>query len=406
MAKLINTSSLDSLAKGLDDRAKELVEVEKNRALAAEGVLQTAIDGKSDDDHTHNDIYYTKTEIDADYYTSEQVDDLFASVETDITTALSAKLDTSVATEHFIQSALSQEGESYDSHTLFKGEKVISPLVNTNTVIDDDGTTLTTYLSYFDTSITSLSSSIGNGDELLTDAKDSVVSCINELQTEINTHNHNDSYYTKTEIDTKESDLSGAIADEESRAKAEEQVLSERIDTLSSDKADATALNSYQLITDDTLSTANKTIPNAINELLTKITDEESRAKAEEEALSKSIDTINANKADTTALNSYQLITDDTLETSNKKIPNAINELKSTIETNASNTTTNFSNVNSSIASIESKNNTQDSEISTLKTDVSDLITRMGGITLKQVTQAEYDALATKESNVLYIITQ
>ena len=123
-------------------------------------------------EHIHDDKYYTETEVD------KKIEDLNVVIDT--------KLDTNVATTHFIQSVLSQEGEIYDSHTLYKGEKIISPLVNTNTVIDDDGTTLTAYLSYFDTSINSISAAIGNGDQLLTDAKDSVVNCINELQTEIN----------------------------------------------------------------------------------------------------------------------------------------------------------------------------------------------------------------------------
>ena len=43
MAKLINTSNLDTLAKGLNNRTKELVDIEKNRAMAVEGVLENSI---------------------------------------------------------------------------------------------------------------------------------------------------------------------------------------------------------------------------------------------------------------------------------------------------------------------------------------------------------------------------
>ena len=138
-------------------------------------------------EHIHDDKYYTETEIDGKIEDiNESINEQVAEITGLLEVLNGTKLDTNVATTHFIQSALSQEGESYDSHTLFKGEKIISPLVNTNTVIDDDGTTLTAYLSYFDTSINSISAAIGNGDQLLTDAKDSVVNCINELQTEIN----------------------------------------------------------------------------------------------------------------------------------------------------------------------------------------------------------------------------
>ena len=44
MTKLINTSNLDKLAKGLNNRAEDLVDIEKGRAMAVEGALQTSID--------------------------------------------------------------------------------------------------------------------------------------------------------------------------------------------------------------------------------------------------------------------------------------------------------------------------------------------------------------------------
>jgi len=150
--------------------------------------------------HNHDNRYYTETEIDGKI---EDINEVINGEVAEITGALEVlngnKLDTSVAAANFIQSTLFQEGEVYDSHTLIKGERIISPMVRFNTVIDDDGTQLTAYLSYFDTSINTLLTSIGNGDELLTDAKDNMVACINELQTEINNLNN--------ELDTKIDDI-------------------------------------------------------------------------------------------------------------------------------------------------------------------------------------------------------
>ena len=191
--------------------------------------------------HNHDDLYYTETEIDAKI---EDINETINNQVTEISASLEyldgAKANTSDALAIFIQSILSQEGESYDAHTLVKGEKLISPLVNTNTVVDDDGTTLTLYLSYFDTSINNLSSSIGNGDELLTDAKDSIVSCINELQTEINN--------LDTELDTKIEDINETINEQVAGLqasianKADQSYVDEKLEVV-----DALTLNGYSI---------------------------------------------------------------------------------------------------------------------------------------------------------------
>jgi hypothetical protein len=209
---MIDSEKLAVLAKALDSRSKDLVKKEKDRALEAEEDLNAAIDllelGKVDyedleeyqkqsDDSLATDnktIVGAITEIDGKIKDiNETINNQVIEISASLEYLNNTKLDTSVATTHFIQSVLSKEEESYDLHILFKDEtveKIISPLVSIDTVIDNDGATLTTYLSYFDTAINNLTSSIGNGDELLTDAKDNVVSCINELQTEINNLNN------------------------------------------------------------------------------------------------------------------------------------------------------------------------------------------------------------------------
>ena len=296
MSKLISTGTLSTFYDGIKDSIKD----EEDRAKAVEESLQAAINTLNDN-----------------------------------------KLNTNAAVSAFIQSAVSSTGEVYDVHTLYKEGRVISPLVNIGTVIDDDGTQSSNHMLSFQNEINELHAAIGDGSALLTDAKDTVVACINELQTEINTLNE--------QLETEVSDLDGAITNEESRAKAEEGALAERISTVETNKADANDLNRYQLIQDDALQTANKRIPDAINELQSEIIDEASRAKAEEQALSRSIDTLSSNKADNNALNSYQLIQDNALDTSNKRIPDAINELKSAIDSNKTDVNSKISGINTSI---------------------------------------------------------
>lgn len=208
MSKMIDSEKLATLAKALDSRSKNLVKKEKDRALEAEENLSAAIEllelekldfedlegyQKQSDDSLATDnktIVGAITEIDGKIKDiNETINNQVAEITGSLEALNGSKLNISDATTHFIQSILSKEEESYDLHILFKGEtaeKIISPLVSVNTVIDNDGTALATYLSNFDTSINILSTSIGDGSKLLTDAKDDIVSCINELQTEIN----------------------------------------------------------------------------------------------------------------------------------------------------------------------------------------------------------------------------
>ena len=63
MSKFISTSNLNKLSKALNDRIKLLVGEEKERAMEAEAGLQAAINGKAPASHTHDDRYFTETEV-------------------------------------------------------------------------------------------------------------------------------------------------------------------------------------------------------------------------------------------------------------------------------------------------------------------------------------------------------
>lgn len=125
--------------------------------------------------HTHEN----KTFLDT--FTEAKYNEIVSGIETLDTN----KVDVSYL-DILIWGAGEEETEVYKIRTLCQGDKIVSPMVNMATVIADDGANLVTYLNYFDESIQYINAAIGNGDELLTDAKDTVVHCINELQTEIN----------------------------------------------------------------------------------------------------------------------------------------------------------------------------------------------------------------------------
>ena len=62
--KIINVGNLSKLSEALNNRIIDLVNEERERAIAAEDVLQVAINGKAASEHNHDDNYYTESEID------------------------------------------------------------------------------------------------------------------------------------------------------------------------------------------------------------------------------------------------------------------------------------------------------------------------------------------------------
>lgn len=125
--------------------------------------------------HTHEN----KTFLDT--FTETKYNEIVSNID-----ALNAnKLDASLSSI-LIWGSGEEETETYAIRYLCQGDKTVSPMVNMSTVIADDGTNMVTYINTIDESIQQIIAIIGNGDELLTDAKDTIVHCINELQNEIN----------------------------------------------------------------------------------------------------------------------------------------------------------------------------------------------------------------------------
>lgn len=154
MAKLINTSNLDTLAKGLNNHTKELIEVEKNRAMAVEGVLETSINDVRNMFDGRSFRYVTQTEYNV--LSQEQKD------REDIVWCITDAEDIDISLYQTIQ-----------DDSLETDVKTIPGAINE----------LAAEVNY---TWTTLSAMIGDGNQLTTTAKDNVVNCINELQAEIN----------------------------------------------------------------------------------------------------------------------------------------------------------------------------------------------------------------------------
>lgn len=58
------------------------------------------------------------------------------------------------------------------------------------------------------------------------------------------------------------------------------------------------------------------------------------------------------------------------------------------------------------VSGLQTDVNTLKSNTSTLQTSVSNINTRLNGLTFVTLTQSEYDALATKDNNTIYFITE
>ena len=63
MSGIIDNKALEKIAKALNARSIELVAEEKSRVDELESKLQASINGKAPSNHTHDDRYYTETEI-------------------------------------------------------------------------------------------------------------------------------------------------------------------------------------------------------------------------------------------------------------------------------------------------------------------------------------------------------
>ena len=232
--KLIDLDKLEKLSKALDSRANAAIKAETQRALAAEKSLQTAINGKAASSHTHDDRYYTESEI------NTKVTNLQAEIDADV----KVEADRAKAAEQDLQANIDKKANK--SH----GNHVPATQTASNKVfLRNDNTWATVTPANIGASATGHT----HDDKYYTEAE--IDAKITTLNNSINgkapmSHSHGDLYYTEDEIDDKVADLQAEIdADvltETNRAKGIENALDAAIKT----KADSGHLHDGRYYTE------------------------------------------------------------------------------------------------------------------------------------------------------------
>ena len=136
--KIINVSNLSKLSEALNNRIIDLVNEEKERSIAAEDVLQKAINGKAASEHNHDDKYYTESEIDTKIEDiNENINEQVAGLQADIST----KAEQSYVDEKLeVVDALTLNGYSLWVGTTEELEAITERNHNTLYFEIDDGT--------------------------------------------------------------------------------------------------------------------------------------------------------------------------------------------------------------------------------------------------------------------------
>lgn len=211
------TNKLNGLKEDLQEEIDADVLVETNRAKGIENALQSAIDGKAPKSHAHDDLYYTETEIDS------LAEEIRAEIDADVLT----EKNRAVAIENALQAAV--DGKAPKSH----GNHVPTTQTASNKVFLRNDNTWATITP---ANIGAAASSHAHDDKYYTeteiDAKIATLNnAINDKASDI--HNHDDLYYTETEVNTIVADLQAEIdADvkaEADRAKGVENSLQSAI---------------------------------------------------------------------------------------------------------------------------------------------------------------------------------
>ena len=157
-------------------------------------ITQAEYDGLSEEERNNENKMYFITDAEDISHTHDNMDVLnqisnetFAKINADITTLKNDKMNSADADAKYVTAHVSEEeaatGVAISALSLNGVE--IKPIVTADTVYYGN-LTLDSCLDNIDTIISVLSSSIGDGNKLLTDEKATVVDAINELQTEIN----------------------------------------------------------------------------------------------------------------------------------------------------------------------------------------------------------------------------
>ena len=255
-------SEIDGKVSNLQAEIDNDVKVEKERAMEAENVLQTAINTKAPIIHYHNDIYYTKAEIDEGltelYYTKAEIDEGLPELYYNKT-----EIDGKVTSINTSINGKSDTGHTHDDRYYTESE-INTKISDINDNIDGKVATLNTAINgkadsghthddrYFtETEVTNkLAGKSDTGhthdDRYYTETE--IDGKITTLNNAINSksdsgHTHDDRYYTETEINTKLADINETINNKEATLQA-------GIQNLTNNKADISYVNGKLSVVD------------------------------------------------------------------------------------------------------------------------------------------------------------
>lgn len=185
---------------------------------------------------------------------------------------------------------------------------------------------------------------------------------------------------------------------------------------------DESKLDKYQTIQSDSLTTTNKTIPTAINEINANTNSNSTEINSIKQQLG------DIEPFDKTVLNNYQLKSDNALDTQNKEIVKAINEINTKATTNSTTLTEhsnsisentskisqNTTNINenltkinkniSDITDLKTKTDTLETNITSNTSKITDLTTKVNSI--EPFNPAVLDSYQTKEDTTLTTINK
>jgi hypothetical protein len=212
------------------------IELEKTRAINAESALQAAIDAINTagiGPHNHDDIYYTETEINTKF---EDINEVITNNNTmlnnDITTAkneaisasnsytdiaISALVDSAPEAMNTLKELANAINEHKDDYDAYVGTISANILAAKNEAINEATTR--------DTDLHNIISAEIDAD--VKDEKERAMEAEAELQASINNkadigHNHDDRYYTETEMNSKlstlQTEIEAVVEDEKERA--------------------------------------------------------------------------------------------------------------------------------------------------------------------------------------------
>lgn len=210
-------STIDSKVTALQSEIDADVKVEADRAKAAEATLQANIDKKSNEGHNHDGRYYTETEIDGKVEALQE----------EIAEAVETEADRAKAAETTLQANIDKKANSGHTHDdrYYTETEINTKISNLQSEIDSDVLVETNRAKAAENTLQAnidkkadkshgnhvpATETANNAKFLRNDNTWATVTPAN-IGAAASVHSHNDLYYTETEIDSKVTTLNGLI---------------------------------------------------------------------------------------------------------------------------------------------------------------------------------------------------